>query len=113
MIRSAKQSKISHVSLATSPLIFPSDHIEILQKRVFSNNLIPHIALAGIDTEIIRNAKEIGMDKYVSKIEKLAKTNFNKTKLKTNKGKTSKKTIKIRFGPNNVHTILDSLEIEH
>ncbi len=94
-------------------MIFPSDHIEILQKRVFSNNLIPHIALAGIDTEIIRNAKEIGMNKYISKIEKFAKTNFNKTKLKTNKGKTSKKTIKIRFGPNNVHTILDSLEIEH
>jgi len=113
LIRTAKQSKISHVSLATSPLVFPLDHVETLQKRVFSNNLIPHIALAGIDTEIIRNAKEIGMEKNISKIEKFAKTNFNKTKLKINKGKISKKTIKIRFGPNNVHTILDTLEIEH
>ena len=113
LIRSAKQSKISHVSLATSPLIFPSDHVETLQKQVFSNNLIPHIALAGIDTEIIRNAKEIGMDKYISKIEKFSKTNFTKVKVKSNKEKISKKIIKIRLGPNNVHTILDSLEIEH
>ena len=53
------------------------------------------------------------MDKYITKIEKFAKTNFVKTKVKQNKGKISKKIIKIRLGPNNVHTILDSLEIEH
>jgi len=113
LIKIAKQEKISHVSLATSPLIFPSKYVENLQKQVFNANLIPHIALSGIDSEIIRNAKEIGMDKYISKIEKFAKTNFTKTRLKQNKGKISKKIIKIRLGPNNVHTILDSLEIEH
>jgi len=112
-IKSASQEKISYVSLATSPLIFPSNHVETLQKRVFTANLIPHIPLSGIDSEIIKNAKEIGMDKYISKIEKLAKINFTKSKIKQNKGKISKKTIKIRLGPNNVHTILDSLEIEH
>ena len=113
LIKAAKQEKISHVSLAISPLIFPSKYVENLQKQVFNANLIPHIALSGIDSEIIRNAKEIGMDKYISKIEKFAKTNFAKTKVKQNKGKISKKIIKIRLGPNNVHTILDSLEIEH
>ena len=113
LIRSAKQSKISHVSLAISPLIFPSDHVETLQKQVFAANLVPHIALSGIDSEIIKNAKEIGMEKYISKIEKLTKMNFSKVKAKSIKGKTSKKIIKIRLGPNNVHTILDSLEVEH
>ena len=113
LIKGAKQEKISHVSLAISPLIFPSKYVENLQKQVFNANLIPHIALSGIDSEIIRNAKEIGMDKYISKIEKFAKTNFTKTKVKQNKGNISKKIIKIRLGPNNVHTILDSLEIEH
>ena len=112
-IKVAKQEKISHVSLAISPLIFTSKYVENLQKQVFNANLIPHIALSGIDSEIIRNAKEIGMDKYISKIEKFAKTNFTQTKVKQNKGKISKKIIKIRLGPNNVHTILDSLEIEH
>ena len=55
------------------------------------------------------------MDKYVSKIEKFLKTNFTKQNyLSTQKAtKKTKKTIKVRLGPNNVHTILDSLEIEH
>jgi len=113
MIKSAKQAKIPYVSLTTSPLIFPLDHVEILQKQVFSANLIPHVALSGIDSEIIKNAKEIGMDKYISKIEKFAGTNFSKVKSKLSKGNISKKIIKIKLGPNNVHTILDSLEIEH
>ena len=88
--------------------------METLQKRVFAAGIIPHISLSGIDSEIIKNAKEIGMKKYVLKIEKFMKTNFTKFKSKPNKKeKTLKKIIKIRLGPNNVHTILDSLEIEH
>ena len=113
IIKSAKQVKISHVSLSTSPLIFPSNYVETLQKQVFNANLIPQIPLSGIDSEIIKNAKEIGMEKYISKVEKFVKTNFTKVKSKSNKGKVSKKIIKIRLGPNNVHTILDSLEVEH
>jgi len=54
------------------------------------------------------------MEKYISKIEKFATTNFTKSKPKLHKKeKISKKIIKVRLGPNNVHTILDSLEIEH
>ena len=114
MINSAKEKKISHISLTTSPLIFPSVYVETLQKRVFNAGIIPHISLSGIDSEIIKNAKEIGMEKYISKIEKFATTNFTKSKPKPHKKeKISKKTIKVRLGPNNVHTILDSLEIEH
>ena len=81
-----------------------------MQKRVFAAGIIPHIPLSGIDSEIIKNAKEIGMEKYISKIEKFMKTNFTKSKPKPNKKeKISKKIIKVRLGPNNVHTILDSL----
>ena len=113
-IRSAKKENISHISLATSPLIFPLTYVETLQKRVFAAGIIPHISLSGIDSEIIKNAKEIGMEKYIIKIEKFMKTNFTKSKSSPNKKeKISKEIIKIRLGPNNVHTILDSLEIEH
>ena len=113
-IRSAKEDNISHISLATSPLIFPLTYVETLQKRVFAAGIIPHISLSGIDSEIIKNAKEIGMEKYIIKIEKFMKTNFTKSKSSPNKKeKISNEIIKIRLGPNNVHTILDSLEIEH
>ena len=114
LIKSAKEKKISHISLATSPLIYPSKYVETLQKRIFSAGMIPHIPLSGIDSEIIKNAKEIGMEKYISKIEKFLKINFTKSKTKPIKNeKITKKIIKIKLGPNNVHTILDSLEIEH
>ena len=114
LIKSAKEKKISHISLATSPLIYPSKYVETLQKRIFSAGMIPHIPLSGIDSEIMKNAKEIGMEKYISKIEKLLKNNFTKSKTKPIKNeKITKKNIKIKLGPNNVHTILDSLEIEH
>jgi hypothetical protein len=70
--------------------------------------------LSGIDSEIMKNAKEIGMEKYISKIEKFLKINFTKSKTKPIKNeKITKKIIKIKLGPNNVHAILDSLEIEH
>ena len=114
LIKSAKEKRISHISLPTSPLIYPSKYVETLQKRIFSAGMTPHIPLSGIDSEIMKNAKEIGMEKYISKIEKLLKNNFTKSKTKPIKNeKITKKIIKIKLGPNNVHTILDSLEIEH
>ena len=114
LIKSAKEKKISHISLATSPLVYPSKYVETLQKRIFSAGMIPHIPLSGIDSEIMKNVKEIGMEKYISKIEKFLKNNFTKSKTKPIKDeKTTKKIIKIKLGPNNVHAILDSLEIEH
>ena len=114
LIKSAKEKKISHISLSTSPLIYPSKYVETLQKRIFSAGMTPHIPLSGIDSEIMKNAKEIGMEKYISKIEKLLKNNFTKSKTKPIKNeKITMKNIKIKLGPNNVHTVLDSLEIEH
>ena len=54
------------------------------------------------------------MEKYVPKIAKFLKSNLIKTKSKLkNNQKTIKKIIKVKLGPNNVHDILDSLEIEH
>ena len=62
----------------------------------------------------MKNAKEIGMEKYISKIEKFLKFNLAKSNQKTSKNeKITKKIIKIKLGSINVHTILDSLEIEH
>ena len=70
--------------------------------------------MSGIDAWILENAKEIGMEKYLGKIDKFSKMKFTKFKTTSiQKTKLVKKTIKVRLGPNNIHTILDSLEIEH
>ena len=114
LIKYAKENKISHIAPAISPLIFPSTLSQTLQKRIFSEKMTPHISLSGIDTGILENAKEIGMEKYLDKIDKLSKMKFTKSKTKSIQKKRSiKKTIKVKLGPNNIHTILDSLEIEH
>ena len=114
LIKNAKENKISCVSSAISPLIFPQAFSQTLQKRIFSAKMIPHVSLSGIDSGILDNAKEIGMEKYLDKINKLPKMKFSKFKTKSiQKKKSDKRIIKVKLGPNNIHTILDSLEIEH
>ena len=54
------------------------------------------------------------MEKYLERIDKLSKMTFVKSKIKSIQQKKSiKKIIKVKLGSNNIHTILDSLEIEH
>jgi len=113
LIKSAKEKKITHIATAISPLIFPSTFSHTLQKRIFDEKIISHISLAGIDSGILDNAKEIGMEKYLERIDKLSKMKFTKLKPKSIQKKSVKKTIKVKLGPNNIHAILDSLEIEH
>ena len=120
LIKIAKLSKIKKISLAISPIIFPSSFIDSNIKTVFENNLIPHIPLAGIDDDILDNAKEIGLGKFLLKIEKFGKMKFNSSNTSINKAKKiakeseqTKKSISIVVDQNNVHDILDSLELEH
>jgi adenylyl- and sulfurtransferase ThiI len=116
----AKMNKISRISLALSPLIFPLSFIESSIKRVFMNNFVPLTPLVGLDDEIFQTARELGLGKYLSKIEKLGGINFSKQhaskveikKIVQNALKKTK-TVSITVGPNNIHEILDSLEENH
>ena len=114
MIHEAKLNKISHVSLALSPLIFSSDFIDYSMKRVFQKDRLPIIPLSGVDTKLFEEAKEIGLEKQISKLEKLFTLSTNEIPNYLNKeidsALKSKKIITIKIGPNNVHDILDSLE---
>ncbi|MEK6966550.1 MAG: thiamine biosynthesis protein [Thermoproteota archaeon] len=115
----AKSNKIRKISLSLSPLIFPSDFVNSIIKRVFKKNFIPWLPLAGLDRDIFDNAKEIGLEKYIIKIEKLANLKFDgKTYEKeaqkiANQAIKTKKVVSVIVGPNNVHDILDSLKVDH
>ncbi|MFB5629201.1 MAG: thiamine biosynthesis protein [Nitrosarchaeum sp.] len=114
MLHEAKSNKISHVSLALSPLMFSSDFIDDSMKRVFQKNVLPIIPLSGIDTKLFDEAKEIGLEKQIPKLEKLFTITFNEIPNFSSKAVElalkSKMSINIKIGPNNVHDILDSLE---
>jgi hypothetical protein len=113
MIHEAKLNEITHVSLALSPLGFSSDFIDHAMKRVFQNEKIPIIPLSGIDINLFDEAKEIGLEKQIPKLEKLFLLNSSQISNFSNKdidfALKFKRIITIKIGPNNIHDILDSL----
>ena len=115
----ALREKISFVSLPISPLVFPSTLIKKLENKIFNFGLIPHIPLSGIGFEIFDNAKEVGLEKYIIKIEKTLQTKIVEKHGKKLSNEaigrimTSKKTVGVKLGPNIIHEILDALEVKH
>jgi len=113
MIRQTNQ----RISLALSPLVFSSDFIDNSSKIVFEKKKIPLIPLAGVDNSLFDDAKEIGLEKSMKKLEKIVTTNSNEIpsslKKEVESAIKTKKTVSIQIGFNNVHDILDSLEENH
>lgn len=108
------------ISLSLSPLIYPVDFVESLIKQVYRYFLIPYSPLSGLDDNIFETAKEIGLEKYLNRIEKLGGSNFSNFKQSPKKIEKiieetimSKKTVLINVGPNNVHNILDEVRSDH
>ena len=106
-----------HVSLALSPLIFSSEFIDNSLKHVFEKKKIPIIPLAGVDTNMFDDAREIGLESSIRKLEKSVTINSKEiptlAKKQVNISLDTKKIVTVRLGPNNVHDILDSLEENH
>lgn len=118
LLNVAKSNKISMISLALTPLIFPDKFIQNISTKIFEKRLLPWIPLVGLDKNIFDNVKEIGMTKYISKIEKLAGMKFNNLKQKPtslllNQALKTKQSVSVSVGPNNIHDILDSLDAKH
>ena len=116
LIKEAKRQKISHISLPLSPLLFPSTYFDKMIQQITKNNLVPIFPLSGLDDDIFKTAKSIGLEKFLTKLERFGKIQNKKTekvKSKIDEVIKSRKTVSIVAGPKNVHDILDSLKIEH
>ena len=117
--RIATREKISYVGLPISPLVFPSAFIKKIKLKIFGFGLIPFVPLSGIGLEIFENAKEIGFEKHVEKIEKILRTKIIEKRIKKLSERDidgvvkSKKTARVNLGPNVLHEILDTLQIKH
>ncbi len=110
----AKRDGIQRVSLPLSPLVFPMWFVEQNARIISKNKLTSWMPLSGIDDEIINTAKEIGLGKYLHRIEKLllirlAKPEPDASEVVT-KALKSGQTITVKVGPNNIHDILDTLK---
>ncbi|HXV65624.1 MAG TPA: thiamine biosynthesis protein [Nitrosopumilaceae archaeon] len=120
MLLVAITNKVKRISLAVSPLVFPQFFIDKITAKAYKKNILPQIPLSGIDEDILTCTKEIGLEKYLSKIERLGKIKFNSdTKNNNNSQKIAqqilktKRAITITIGPNNIHDIMDGLESNH
>ena len=117
--RIATREKISYVGLPITPLVFPSAFIKKIKLKIFEFGLIPFIPLSGIGLEVFENAKEIGFEKHEKKIEKILRTKIIEKRIKKLSKRDidgiveSKKTAKVKLGPNMLHEILDTLQIKH
>ena len=104
----------NRVSLALSPLIFSAEFIDNSLKIVFEKKKIALLPLTGIDTNLFIDAKEIGLERSIKKIEKAVVVTSNEIPTFSKKDvETAVKTkikITVQAGPNNVHDILDSIE---
>ena len=117
--RIAIKEKISYVGLSVSPLVFPSAFIKKLKLKIFEFGLIPFIPLSGIGLEIFENAREIGFEKYLEKIERVLRTKIGENHTKKladtdiDNILENKKTSKVKIGPNILHEMLDTLQVKH
>jgi hypothetical protein len=107
----------SHVSLALSPLVFSTNFIDNSLKQVFAKKKIPIIPLAGVDDNLFNDAKEIGLERNIKKLEKIVTISSNEipvfSKKEVESALKTKKKISVQVGPNNIHDMLDSLEENH
>lgn len=120
MISIASREKIGRISLGISPMIFPASFCEYNASLAFQNKIIPWFSLSGIDSEILENAKEIGLEKYIENLEDLCKKHYNYKKIPMSEiskhAKNALKTLKciqVTAGPKNIHDIIDSLKSNH
>ena len=116
----AAKAKIDNVSIAISPLIFPASFIEYNASRLFQRGIFPWFPLCNADNSIFESAKEIGLGKYIPKIENLCRLRFNDKNIAkgrlygvSQKALRTLKTVTITLGPKNIHEIIDSLKSNH
>ncbi len=116
----ASKERIERVSLGMSPMIFPASFCEFNSNLALQNKIIPLFPLSGIDSEIFENAREIGLEKYITNLEDLCKKHLNYKKVSmsevTKYAKDTLKTLKylpVPIGPKNIHDIIDSLKSNH
>lgn len=120
MISVALDEKISRISLGISPMIFPVSFCEYNANLVSQKNIIPWLPLSGIDSEVFKNAKEIGLEKHISSLDDLCKKHLNYKKIQVSEAARhvkdalkTRKSITITVGPKNIHDIIDLLKSDH
>ena len=102
------------ISLALSPLVVSADFTDGMVQEVFRAGKIPVLPLAGVDSGMIADARDIGLERAVVRLKKTTAITSDQVPAPADKevsqAMKASKRILVTVGPNNVHDILDSLE---
>ncbi|MGI0027621.1 MAG: thiamine biosynthesis protein [Nitrosopumilaceae archaeon] len=116
----ATKIKIERISVSVSSLIFPSWFIEYNAKVILKKNMMPWFPLLAVDNSIFENANELGLEKYMPRIQNLCKLKFKNINIQQDKIRKisqvaikTRKIITIKTGTKNVHDIIDSIKSDH
>ncbi len=108
------RNSIQRISIALSPLVFSSDFIDNSLKKIFEAKKFPIIPMCGVDSNMFEDAKEIGLERSMKRLEKIVTATSDEiptfSKKEIDSALKSMKKISVKLGPNNVHDILDSFE---
>ena len=82
--------------------------------------MIPWFPLLVVDNSIFENANELGLEKYMSRIQNLCKLKFKNSNMQQDKIRKisqiaikTRKIITVKTGTKNVHDIIDSIKSNH
>ena len=116
----ARSKKIGRIALPVLPYATPASFLEELAASSFKKGLAPWVPLAGMDSSIIENSKQLGLEKFLANLEHACRQKFPKGKVAGTKVQKSVdaalktlKQISISVGPKNVYDMIDSLRTNH
>ena len=115
LISNAKLCNISHVSVPVWYLMFPPKFVDYSINKVFEGKKVPVLPLSGLDSGVFADARELGLERHIPRIEMLFSRKSGDTadfaRKELDLALQSRQQVSIKIGPNNVHDFLDSLEI--
>ncbi len=103
----ARRDGIGHVALPLTPLIHPPEEIDAAVAEVAEAGARAHVPLGALEGEIFRAAGEIGLGKFLPRIEALAGADFSGPRRAEAPGGSVRATV--GGGPNAVHDLLDGV----
>lgn len=111
----AKRTKINYVCLPLTPIIHPTEYIEHWFFEATNQKLLPIFPLWNSEDNIITNLNELGFDdsKYLDNLVKKRININSKYRIDVSNSLKSCRQISVKIGPNLIHEILDSLNINN
>lgn len=102
------------ISLALSPLVVSADFTDGMVREVFRAGRIPVLPLAGVDSGMVADARDVGLERAVARLQKTAAITSDHVPApadrEVDQALKAGRRIIVTVGPNNVHDILDSLD---